>query len=121
MPRYFMRTAPQYDDTPGTPPTPEMMERMGAFIEESFRNGTLIATGSLDPNATKIEHRDGRFTLTDGPFTEAKEAIVGWALIEVGSKDEAIEQSKRFWDIVGDGVGFIQRVHDPDEIRFEQP
>ena len=115
MPRYFLRTAPQLDDTSGAPPTPEMMEQMAAFIEENTRNGTLVATGSLDPVATKIEHRGGEFTLTDGPFTEAKEAVVGWALIEAASREEAIEQSKRFWRIVGDGVGFIQQVWGGDE------
>ena len=51
--------------------------------------------------------------MTDGPFAESKEAIVGFALIEVRSKEEAIELSKRFWQIVGDGEGEIQQVFGP--------
>ena len=49
-------------------------------------------------------------------LTEAKEAVIGWAIVEVNSKDEAIELSKRFWQLVGDGSGTIQRVYDPQEV-----
>jgi hypothetical protein len=51
--------------------------------------------------------------VTDGPFAEAKEAVVGFALIDVRSKEEAIEHSKRFWSIVGDGEGEIRQVFGP--------
>jgi hypothetical protein len=74
-----------------------------------------VATGSLDPYVTKIVHRQGQFTLTDGPFTEAKELVVGWAIVKVDSKEEAIEQSKKFWRLVGDGTGIIQRIFEPGE------
>ena len=113
--KYFLRTTPDPESGPQTPPTPQDLEEMGAFMAEGFRNGTLLATGALDPIATRIEHRNGSFTLTDGPFTEAKEAVVGWAIVEVASKDEAIELSKRFWRIVGEGSGLIQRIYDPGE------
>ena len=112
--RYLLYTTPD-PDAPPAPPTPELMAEMGQLVEEGFRNGTLIATGALDPHVTKIENAKGSFTLTDGPFTEAKEAVVGWALVEVKTKDEAIELSKQFWKIVGDGTGIIQRVYDPGE------
>jgi hypothetical protein len=112
--RYFMFTTPD-PDAPPAAPTPELYEEMGKFVEESFKNGTLVATGSLDPQVTKIKHTDGKFTLTDGPFTEAKEAVVGWAIVDVKSKDEAVELSKRFWRMVGDGTGIIQRIWDPGE------
>jgi hypothetical protein len=112
--RYFMYTTPDPANPPA-PPTPEMMTKMGQFIEESFKDGTLESTGALDPYVTKIENTKGSFTLTDGPFTEAKELVVGWAIINVESKDQAIELSKRFWGIVGDGVGIIQRILEPGE------
>jgi hypothetical protein len=112
--RYFMFTTPD-PDAPPAAPTPELYEEMGKLVEESFKNGTLVATGSLDPQVTKIKHADGKFTLTDGPFTEAKEAVVGWAIVDVKSKDEAVELSKRFWRMVGDGTGIIQRIWDPGE------
>jgi hypothetical protein len=112
--RYLLYTTPS-PNVPQAPPTPELMTEMGQLIEDGFKNGTLVATGALDPHVTKIENDNGSFTLTDGPFTEAKEAVVGWALVDVKTKDEAIELSKKFWRIVGDGTGVIQRVYDPSE------
>jgi hypothetical protein len=113
--KYFMKTTPSADQ-PLTPPTPDMMGEMGAYIEEQFKNGTLVATGALDPRTTRIESSGGKISVTDGPFSEAKEAVVGWAIVEVKSKEEAIELSKRFWQIVGDGQGTIQRIYDPNEV-----
>jgi hypothetical protein len=110
--KYFMKTDP---DPTAAPPSPQMFEEMGAFIEEAFKSGKLVSTGSLDPRVTKIAHRGEVFSITDGPFSEAKEAVVGWAIMDVASKDEAIEWSKRFWSIVGDGSGTIQRIYDPGE------
>jgi hypothetical protein len=112
--RYFMYTTPDPANPPA-PPTPEMFVEMGAFIEEALKNGTLETTGALDPQVTKIENSRGAFTLTDGPFTEAKELVVGWAIISVDTKEQAIELSKRFWGIVGDGTGIIQRILEPGE------
>jgi hypothetical protein len=114
MPQYFLYTTPD-SDVPQAPPTPELAAEMGRFVAEGFANGTLVGTGALDPQVTKIEHRGGQFTLTDGPFTEAKEAVVGWAIVKVNSKEEAIELSKRFWRLVGDGTGIIQRIYEPGE------
>nr|BFE86622.1 hypothetical protein GCM10020093_092230 [Planobispora longispora] len=54
--------------------------------------------------------------MTDGPYTEAKEVVVGFALIEVRTKEEAIELSKRFWQIVGDGKGVIHQVFGPEDL-----
>ena len=112
--KYFLRTTPSKQDA-ATPPSPELMMAMGALIEEGFRNGTLVATGALDPQTIRIESSGGRVTVTDGPYSEAKEAVVGWAIVEVGSKDEAIALSKQFWQIVGDGQGTIQRIFDPGQ------
>jgi hypothetical protein len=109
--KYFMKTV-----NSASGPSPELMEEMGKFVEEGFRNGSLVATGALDPRTTRIRSSGGAITVTDGPFTEAKEAVVGWAIVEVASKDEAIDLSKRFWAIVGDGEGTIQRIYDPNEV-----
>ena len=112
--KYFMQTTPD-PNAPLVAPDPSLYAEMGKLIEDGFRDGTLIATGALHPIVTKIEHHNGSFTLTDGPFTEAKEAVVGWALVEVGSFEEALDMSKKFWRIVGDGSGLIQRVLEPGE------
>lgn len=118
MPQYFLYTTPDPDNPPA-PPTPELFEEMGRFIGEMFASGKLVATGSLDPNVTKIVHRGGNFTLSDGPFTEAKELVVGWAIVKADSKEEAIDLSKRFWRLVGDGTGIIQRIIEPGEVNSE--
>jgi hypothetical protein len=96
--------------TPATPPTPELYAAMGKLIEEMTKAGVLLATGGLAPNPTRIKSSGGKITVTDGPFTEAKEAVVGFALVEAKSKEEAIELSKRFWQVVGDGQGEIYEV-----------
>ncbi len=88
-----------------TPPSPEMYVEMGRLIEEMTKAGVLLATGGLGPNPTRIKSSGGKVTVTDGPFTEAKEAVVGFALVEAKSKEEAIEFSRRFWQVVGDGEG----------------
>jgi hypothetical protein len=97
---------------PIAPPSQEMMENMGRFIEEATKAGVLLATGGLGPldEATRVVRSGGKFTVVDGPFTEAKELIGGWALMEVRDKDEAIEWTKRFLDIAGDGESTIRPV-----------
>jgi hypothetical protein len=99
--------------TPFSPPEPEMMAEMGTFMEEATKAGVLLATGGLAPldEATRVIRADGKFTVIDGPFTEAKELIGGWALMEVRDKDEAIEWTKRFLAIAGEGETTIRQVY----------
>jgi hypothetical protein len=111
--RFLMMT--KGDEAAGGPPDEKVIAEMGRFIEELTRAGVLLATGGLDPHATRITNSAGKITVTDGPFTEAKEAVVGFALVDVRSKEEAIELSKRFWTIVGDGEGVIQQVFGPED------
>jgi hypothetical protein len=94
----------------GLPPDPEEMERMGKFVEEISKSGTLLFTGGLSPKETRITASRGKVLFTDGPFTEAKEMMGGFALVEVGSHEEAIELSKRFFAIHGDGAGTMREV-----------
>lgn len=83
---------------------------MGKFIEEVTKSGALLATGGMELEGSLITSIDGEITITDGPFTEAKEAAGGFALIEVRSKEEALELARRFWAIVGDGEGRMQQI-----------
>ena len=107
--RYMMMTKndPNY---PVDPPTPEMYAAMGKLIEEMTKAGVLLATGGLGPNPTQVISSGGKVTVTDGPFAEAKEAVVGFALVEAKSKEEAIEFSRRFWQVAGNGSGEIYEV-----------
>ena len=99
--------------TPIPPPSQEMMEKMGAFVEEATKAGVLLATGGLGPveEATKVKYADGQFTVLDGPFAEAKELVGGWALMETRDKGEAIEWTKRFLTIAGAGESTIRPVY----------
>lgn len=97
---------------PTPPPSPELYARMGEFVEEATKAGIVVATGGLAPpdEATKISLADGRYTVTDGPFSEAKELIGGWALMETRDKDEAVEWTKRFLGVLGYGECTVRPV-----------
>jgi hypothetical protein len=97
----------------GKPPDKELFAEMGRFVEELTRAGVLLATGGLG-SGTHATASGGHVTFTDGPFTESKEAIVSFALIEVRSREEALELSRRFWKIAGDGEGDIRQVLGPE-------
>ena len=98
----------------GRPPDEQLYAEMGRYIEELSNAGVLLATGGLEPNGTHVKATDGKITVTDGPYAEAKETIVSFALLDVRSKAEAIELSRRFWQIVGDGEGDIRQVFGPE-------
>lgn len=98
----------------GAPPTQEEMATMGKFIEESFKNGHLIATEGCLPTAlgARVRLKDGKFTVTDGPFTESKEVIGGFALMQFDSKQEAIEYTKKFLHIAGEGESELRQIYE---------
>jgi hypothetical protein len=98
----------------GTPPRQEEMAEMGKLIEESFKSGILLATEGCLPTSlgARIRRTDGQFKVTDGPFTEAKEVVGGFALINTKSKDEAVAFTKKFMNIAGDGEVEIRQVYD---------
>ncbi|OLT18839.1 hypothetical protein BJF78_11580 [Pseudonocardia sp. CNS-139] len=89
-----------------------MYTKMGAFIEELTREGVLVATGGLDAG-TRVTTADGHVTLTDGPFAETKEAIVSFALVEVASREDAIEITRRFHALFGGGTSVLHQVFGP--------
>jgi hypothetical protein len=96
-----------------TPPDENLYAEMGKFVEELTATGVLLATGGLDPAGVRMTSAGDEITVTDGPFAEAKEAVAGFALIEVRSREEAIELGRRFRRIVGDGESMIQQVFGP--------
>jgi hypothetical protein len=86
------------------PPTPQLGAEMGKLIDEWTKAGVLVRTAGLRPTSegTRVRLRRGKVSIKDGPFSEAKEVIGGYAILECGSKEEAIEQTKRFLLIHGD-------------------
>ena len=99
----------------GPAPDQQLYEEMAKLIEEYTQAGVILATGGLDPNGTRVTASGGRATFTDGPFTDAKETIVSFALVEVRSEEELRELSRRFWELVKDGEGDLRRVYGPGE------
>jgi hypothetical protein len=93
------------ENAPMPAPSPELMTAMDEMIEDATKAGVLVATGGIAPTSmgAKVTLKDGEFTVIDGPFTEAKEIIGGWALLECRDLEEAVEWSKRFVSVVGEG------------------
>jgi hypothetical protein len=91
-----------------------MMETMGKFIEQAFQEGYLLSTEGCLPSAlgARIRNSGGNFTVTDGPFTESKEIVGGVALIQSKSKEDAIEFTKRFLEVAGDGETEIRQLYE---------
>jgi hypothetical protein len=89
----------------GQKPSEKLMADVGKLIDEMTRSGALVDTAGLRPTAEGVRVRlsGGTIRVTDGPFTEAKEVIGGYAMFEAKSKAEAIELTKRFLGIHGDG------------------
>ncbi|MEV0272085.1 YciI family protein [Hamadaea sp. NPDC050747] len=105
----FLMTALADDNKPDE----KLFTEMAKFIDETTAAGILLATGGLEAGGVRLTSTGDEITVTDGPFTEAKEAVAGFALIEVRSREEAIELGRRFRRIVGDGVSVIQQVYGP--------
>ena len=84
-----------------------LMDAMGEFVQESFKSGVLKDTGGLKPTseAFRVRSSKNRLTVTDGPFTEGKEVVGGYAMVEVGSREEAMKVAREFME--------LHRVHWP--------
>jgi hypothetical protein len=92
------------DETTAQAPSEQLMADMGRLIEELSRTGQLVSTAGLRPTSEGVRvrlHRGGRLSMTDGPFTETKEVIGGYAILEASSKAEAIELTRRFLKVHG--------------------
>jgi hypothetical protein len=91
-------------------PSEKLLADMGRFNEELVKAGVLLAGEGLHPSSkgARIRFKDGQRTVIDGPFTETKELVAGFWLIEVGSKEEAIEWMKRCPPPHDDGEGEIE-------------
>lgn len=92
------------DERTAKPPTEKLMEDMGKLMEEMFATGKLVSTAGLRPTSegVRIRLRDGKLSRVDGPFTESKEIVGGYAILEADSKEEAIELTERFLAVHGD-------------------
>ena len=100
----FMSMLKFEEDNSFGPPPPELSTAMGSYIEEGLRNGTVVELGGLLPSEAGaiVSLADGSIKAVDGPFTEARELVGGYAVIDVRSKAEAIEHARRLMQIHAD-------------------
>ena len=94
----FIRHSEKYRETA---PPPALMAAMGEFVQRSLRDGTLVETGGLLPSKDGLRVRlaGGKLTVTDGPFSESKEVIGGWAILNASSKAEAVRIATEFMEL----------------------
>jgi hypothetical protein len=89
----------------GALPEEKMIASMATFHEELVKAGVLLDASGLQPSSKgwRIKYSGGKRTVIDGPFTESKELIAGYTLIQVKSREEALEWTRRFPNPVGEG------------------
>lgn len=94
----FIRHSEKYREAG---PPPALLQAMGPFIEKSLKDGSLVDTGGLLPSKDGVRLRlaNGKLTVTDGPFTESKEVIGGWAIIKADTKAEAVRIATEFMEL----------------------
>jgi hypothetical protein len=105
------------------PPPQALMDAIGKLGEEAARKGVMVEMGGLLPTAmgARVRLAGGRLTVTDGPFTEAKEVIGGYAVYAVKSKAEALEWTRRFMALHQEhwkgweGEVELRQLYDPPE------
>jgi hypothetical protein len=95
------------EDYYGKTPTPELMKAMGEFVVPNLKNGKFVEAAGLmsTRRGKKIQLRNGKINVIDGPFTESKEIIGGYTLIDVNSDQEAFDLARQFVE--------LHRIHAP--------
>jgi hypothetical protein len=107
----------------GNPPDPRLLAAIHELAEDMTRAGVMVGTGGLAPSFTGAQVRlsGGKVTVMDGPFTETKEIVGGYAIVQVSSREEAIEMARRFFEIHAEILG--PSYEGAGEVRqlFDQP
>jgi hypothetical protein len=106
----------KYDPSTQTvPPSDEEQSQMGSLIGEMIGAGVLVDTGGVEPTGTSFRMRrsGANVAVTDGPFTESKEVVGGFAVLNVSSREEALKWTRRFLDCATDGVCELIEVTGP--------
>ena len=95
MPRFMMMI--KGDPEPGQIPSEELLAAMGRYNEELAKAGALLDLAGLHPSGVgaRVKFSGGKRTVVDGPFTESKELVAGYWIIQAKSKEEAVEWAKR--------------------------
>ena len=98
------------DSEAGTPPSAEMLSMMGKYNEELIKAGVLLDGGGLKPSSksARVKFNGTKRSVVDGPFAEAKELVAGYWVLQVKSKQEAIEWLKRAPMLAGNGGDSVE-------------
>ena len=101
--RFLLLIRTDADNVAEAGPDERLTEEMGGLLEDMTKAGVLLDTGGLRPaaEATHIRLANGGQVVTDGPFTESKEVVGGYCLVQVRSHEEAVEWASRFLAIHG--------------------
>jgi hypothetical protein len=118
----LIRKADQYSEA-GALPSQALLAAMGAYMEEMVKAGVLLGGEGLQPSAkgARVQFSNGKPTVIDGPFAETKELVGGYCLIQVKSKQEAIDWVKRWpaLDANGEAVIEIRQVFEAEDFGPE--
>jgi hypothetical protein len=110
--RFMLLVKANDESEAGVMPSAELVAAMGVYNNEMLKAGVLLAADGLQPSSkgARVRFSGGKRTVTDGPFTETKELIAGFWLIQVKSLDEAIEWARRCPSPMGDDVDGVIEV-----------
>lgn len=118
--RFMMMIKLEEGSGPPEGPSQELMTEMGKLMEEMTKAGVMLDTAGLRPteDGTQLHWDRGKLSVVDGPFTEAKEVVGGYAIVQAKSKEEALEWGKRFAQIHGEDWELtleIRQIEEPPE------
>lgn len=87
---------------------------MGKLVEEGRKAGWLVATEGCLPSAlgARVRHSNGQLRVIDGPFTESKEVVGGFAILQAASRQQAVQLAKDFLQVVGEGECELRQIYD---------
>ena len=104
--RFMIIVKATRDTEAGVMPEESLMAAMASYHEELVKAGVLLDAAGLQPSSKgwRIRYQGDRISVTDGPFADTKELIAGYTLIQVRSREEAMEWARRFPAPMGDGV-----------------
>jgi hypothetical protein len=115
--RYMIIVKASEDTEAGIMPSSEQMLGMGRFNEEMINAGVLLAADGLHPSSegARVQVKEGKRTVTDGPFAETKELVAGFWLLQVRSLEEALEWARKIPDVNGETTYEVRRVFDVED------
>ena len=128
--RFMMIVKATKDSESGAPPDPRLMEAVAKHADELVRAGVMITTGGLAPSSTgaRVRASGGKLSVVDGPFAEATELVGGFAIMQLKSREEAIELARRFMKIHQDIMGpayqgevEVRQMFGPEDLHPPRP